>query len=62
MLMLCSLDTLSFSQQELFSKVGTVKRANVQYDKAGRSLGTAVVVFTDRQSCVEAIRRYNGVE
>jgi len=46
---------------ELFGKFGALKKAFVNYDKAGRSLGTAEVVYTDVTAAVAAVNEYNGV-
>jgi len=47
--------------QDLFSEVGKLRQAFVKFDKNGRSTGSAEVVFNDRASALEAIKRYNGV-
>ncbi|KAK4526872.1 hypothetical protein GAYE_SCF28MG4790 [Galdieria yellowstonensis] len=46
---------------DLFSEVGKLRQAFVKFDKNGRSTGSAEVVFNDRASALEAIKRYNGV-
>jgi hypothetical protein len=48
--------------QELFGRVGAVKRAMINYDRAGRSLGTATVVYESSTSAAKAIRDYDGVQ
>uniref|UniRef100_A0A0E0LIR8 RRM domain-containing protein n=1 Tax=Oryza punctata TaxID=4537 RepID=A0A0E0LIR8_ORYPU len=47
--------------QELFSEIGELKRYSVNYDKDGKSQGTAEVVFARKVDALEAIKRYDGV-
>lgn len=48
--------------KELFLEVGDLKRYSINYDKSGRSKGTAEVVFTRRADAMAAVERYNNVQ
>ncbi|CAN6164880.1 unnamed protein product [Urochloa humidicola] len=48
--------------KELFSDVGDIKRYSINYDRSGRSKGTAEVVFSRRSDAVAAVKRYNNVQ
>ncbi|XP_026411949.1 THO complex subunit 4B-like [Papaver somniferum] len=48
--------------KELFSEVGEIQRYSVNYDRSGRSKGTAEVVFAQRSDAAAAVKRYNNVQ
>ncbi|KAL6905956.1 hypothetical protein ACP4OV_003557 [Aristida adscensionis] len=48
--------------KELFADVGEVIRYSINYDRSGRSKGTAEVVFSRRSDAVAAVKRYNNVQ
>ncbi|KAL0533759.1 hypothetical protein IC582_027803 [Cucumis melo] len=48
--------------KELFSEVGDLKRYSINYDKSGRSKGTAEILFSRQADALAAIKRYNNVQ
>jgi len=48
--------------KEIFSQIGTVKSAVVNYAQTGRSLGTAEVTFGTQQEAEKAAEEYDGAE
>ncbi|KAG8089336.1 hypothetical protein GUJ93_ZPchr0011g28218 [Zizania palustris] len=48
--------------KELFSEVGILKHYSINYDRSGRSKGTAEVVFSRRSDALASVKRYNNVQ
>jgi len=48
--------------KDIFSQIGTVKSAVVNYAQTGRSLGTAEVTFGTQQEAEKAAEEYDGAE
>lgn len=49
-----------FILQDLFSQIGTVRRVQIIFDRAGRSNGIAYVTYEDAGSVAAAIREFDG--
>ena len=47
---------------ELFTTIGVVKRAEIQYEPNGRSRGTGVVEFDQADSAETAIAKFTGYQ
>eukprot|EP00741_Cyanophora_paradoxa_P015298 tig00000194_g14767.t1 len=47
--------------KDLFEEVGDIKRYQIFYDAAGRSIGKAEVVFSRKADAMQAVAQYNGV-
>ncbi|KAK9075809.1 hypothetical protein SSX86_004138 [Deinandra increscens subsp. villosa] len=48
--------------KELFSEVGDLKKYSINYDRSGRSKGTAEIMFSRQQDALAAVKRYNNVQ
>ncbi|KAI1826417.1 RNA-binding domain-containing protein [Xylaria intraflava] len=46
--------------EELFNRIGPVKKLELIYDRAGRSEGVSYVTYESRDNALDAIREFNG--
>lgn len=46
----------------LFAKIGSLVKCKIQYDKIGRSEGTAIVEYSSGKEATEAIDEFNKME
>lgn len=47
--------------KELYQAFGETKRLVMNYDRSGRSMGTAEVIYKNRADAMKAMQKYNGV-
>ncbi|CAO3651447.1 unnamed protein product [Cunninghamella blakesleeana] len=48
--------------KDVFNLVGTVEKCRIQYDKSGRSTGSAKVTFSHSDAVQKAINKFNNVD
>ena len=46
--------------KELYQAFGETKRLVMNYDRSGRSMGTAEVIYKNRADAMKAMQKYNG--
>jgi len=47
--------------KELYQTFGDTKRLVMNYDRSGRSMGTAEIIYKNRSDAMKAMQKYNGV-
>ncbi|WOL14887.1 THO complex subunit 4A-like isoform X1 [Canna indica] len=47
--------------EDIFSSVGDLKHCSINYDRTGRSMGSAVVMFLRRRDALAAMTKFNNV-
>ena len=47
--------------QHLFEEFGVLQKCQVHYDLVGKSLGTAILVYTNKEAAIRAVKSYNGM-
>lgn len=47
--------------KELFGEFGVTRKMRLNYDKSGRSVGSAEVIYEKRSDAMRAMQNYNGV-
>ncbi|PWN37254.1 RNA-binding domain-containing protein [Meira miltonrushii] len=45
---------------EIFQRIGPIAKASVRYDRTGRSVGVATVIYADQKDAIRAKQEYDG--